>query len=218
MRISGAAIAACVSAAMLSSAAGAAAKPPPKKPVHRAFIPHLCVWIAASDTSQLELQGACHEGRAHLKTVHTPIGEVTTTFYNAKWGTSVSGLVPQHLLSVSAIHVTGSPGAVTYFVKARRLEVSGEGELVDEKAGVVATWQGQIYACENPPTSHCVKDYFHSVKGSWGVEVGTVGAPPGSPGAVDEPEPPEDSPQDRAQEELLRTPTVSIGLAVLAKV
>lgn len=208
----GASCAVAALATLGAPAAWAGKKPVPKT----AFVLHLCAW-AAPGAATLELEGGCHEGRVHLKTVHTPLGSATTTVYTAKRGKATLELVPQHTLSVTVFHLTGSPAAVAFLKKEARAKVISEGLPVASAKTVVASWSGDTSSCKNPPTGDCTQSNMEALKGSWEVLVGVDGAPPGSPGAAEEVAE-DDEPQDRAQEELLKPATVGIGLAVIGKV
>lgn len=217
MRISRGLCAGCAAAAALLAPALTAGKPLAKKPVHKAFVPHLCAWAMGGEAS-LELEGGCHERQGHPKTVQTPHGSATTELDTAKWGVPKLDPGPQHLLSVAVSHVTGSSAVVAYFRTRERARVLARGQLVMSSKSVIASWSGETSSCKNPPTGDCTSDAFESLKGSWGVLVNVVGAPPGSPGAAEEESPTgEDDAQDLAQEELLKPATVGIGLAVTGK-
>jgi hypothetical protein len=180
----------------------------------------LCAWGNASGAlSAAEVSGGCHETRGRSKTRHTPFGTVGVAVYTAKWGTSTGLLVPQHTLVVSALRETGSGEAAKYIEKQARLKVIEEGSPVGSPGGkVTASWNGDTYSCENPPTGDCTKSEFQAAKGRWVVGAGLLGAPAGTPGAEENAaEQNEDDPQDLQQEEALKGPVVSIGLYIAAR-
>jgi len=177
---------------------------------------HLCAWMGAGGALSLELEGGCHETHGTPKTRHTPLGSGTSTFYTARWGVTNLQLLPEHVVSVGVAHVTGSSAVLALVKKEERAKVLENGVLVANSNGVLATEAGDTYSCQNPPTGDCTKTEFESVKGNWGVVLGVVGAPPGSPGAQEE-NSGEDDPQDLAQEESLKGPTVGLGLAITAR-
>ena len=216
MRIRRGICAACTVAVVLLAPALAVGKPSVKKPVHKAFVPHLCTWVMGGAVS-LELEGGCHETHGHPKTVSTPLGSSTTELYTAKWGEPKLDLVPQHILSVAAFHVTGSSAVIAYLQKQARAKVLSGGILVTSTKSVIASWSGETSSCKNPPTGDCTSSTFQSLKGTWEVLVNVDGAPPGSPGASEEESSNGDDAQDLAQEELLKPATVAVGLAVTGR-
>ncbi len=186
-------------------------------PAALAVRPQLCKWAAGS-AATLELEGGCHEAHARPRTHSSPLGSVTSAFYTAKWGVPPVGSGPHHLLSVSLVHLTGSSAAIAYVRKRARLKILGNGLVVASK-GVIASWSHETVSCKNPPTGDCTTSDFEGLKGTWEVIVNVVGAPPGSPGAAEEESSSgEDTAQDIAQEELLRGPTVGVGMAILGGV
>jgi hypothetical protein len=199
--------------AMCVSAAAAALWAPAALAVR----PQLCKWAAGSG-STLELEGGCHESHARPKTHSTPLGTVTSSQYTAKWGVATVDPGPHHLLGISLVHLTGSNAAIAYVKKRARLKILGNGLVVASK-GVIASWSHVTVSCKNPPTGDCTNSDFEGLKGTWEVIVNVVGAPPGSPGAAEEENPTgEDDAQDLAQEELLKGPTVGVGMAILGGV
>jgi hypothetical protein len=139
--------------------------------------------------------------------------------YTAKFGTPSGVLVPQHTAVVTAARETGTGKAAKYIEKQARLKVLEEGVLVAGGSGrFTATWNGDTYSCENPPTGDCTHSNFEAAKGRWLISVGLLGAPPGVPGGQeDEASQNEDDPQDLQQEEALKGPAVSLGLYISAK-
>jgi hypothetical protein len=186
-------------------------------PAALAVKPHLCKWAAGS-ASTLELEGGCHEGHARPKNHSTPLGSVTSSLYTAKWGVATVDSEPHHLLSISLAHLTGSSAAIAYVKSRARLKIINNGLVVNSK-GVTASWSHDTSSCKNPPTGDCTNSDFEGLKGAWEVIVNVVGAPPGSPGAAEEESPTGvDDAQDLAQEEVLRGPTVGVGMAILGGV
>ena len=106
---------------------------------------------------------------------------------------------------------------ISFFQKRERGKVLANRILVANSKGVLATWAGDTFSCKTPPTGDCTTTEFEATKGNWGVVLTDAGAPPGSPGAEEE-DSGEDDAQDLAQEELLKGPTVGIGMAVIGKV
>jgi hypothetical protein len=213
----------CVLAAVaLGAPAPGLAKPAPKKGHKVVPAVHLCAWISASGAGgTLELEGSCKETHGHPKAVHTPLGSYTSTFYTARWlaVTPTLELVPRHSLSVGLAHVTGSSAVINALQKRERATVLANGVLVANGKGVLATWAGDTYSCKNPPTGDCTKNEFESTKGNWGVVLGTVGAPPGSPSATEvKDESNGDDAEDLAQEELMKGATVGVGMAITGHV
>jgi hypothetical protein len=207
-----------VTAVSLAAPASGLAKPPPPKKGHKVVpVVHLCAWLAASGgVSELKLEGSCKETHGHPKSIKTPYGSYTSTFYTARWGAEAPTLelVPHHSLSLGVAHITSSSSAVIgFFVKHERAKVLGNGVLVANK-GVLATWAGETSSCHNPPTGDCTINEFESTKGTWAVVLTTLGAPPGSSGAEEKNESEGDDAEDLAQEELMKGPTVGVGLAI----
>jgi hypothetical protein len=210
----------CVSAALWAPVP-ASAKPSAKKPIHKGPVVHLCAWITATGVGgTLELEGSCKETHGHPKVIHTPFGSYTSTFYTARWLAEhpTIELVPHHSLSVGVAHITSSSSAViAFFQKHERAKVLENGVLVANSKGVLATWAGDTSSCKNPPTGDCTTNEFESMKGNWGVVLTTLGAPPGSPGAEEKNESEGDDAEDLAQEELMKGPTVGVGLAITGR-
>jgi hypothetical protein len=181
--------------------------------------PHLCKWAAGGGAS-LELEGGCHE-KASRPTVHTtPLGSWTSVLYTAKWGVASVSDGPHHLLGVSLGHATGSSAVLEYLRKRIRSNILTHvgGDLVAASKGVLAGWSAETVACNNPPTGDCTLSNFQGLKGNWYLAVNVVGAPPGDPTAEEEPPSEHDEANDKAQEELLKGPTVGVGMAVLGGV
>jgi hypothetical protein len=212
--------AATAAAAALAVGAPVATAIKAKKPGKKAPPISLCAWGNASGAlSAAEVSGGCHEKHAHSKTRHTPFGTVGVAIYTAEWGTATPGLVPQHTLLVTALRETGSGKAAKYLEKQARLKVLEEGSPVSPYGGkVTASWHGDTYSCENPPTGDCTNSEFQAAKGRWVLGVGLAGAPAGTPGAEENAaEQNEDDAQDLQQEEALKGPVVSIGLYIAAR-
>jgi len=209
-------------AGVLAPGTPAWAKPAPKK-AHKVAGPpvHLCAWIAASGAAgTLQLEGSCKETHGHPKNIHTPLGSYTSTLYTARWLAEkpTIELVPHHSLSVGVAHITSSsPAVVNFFKKHERAKVLENGVLVANSGGVLATWAGDTSSCKNPPTGDCTISEFESTKGNWGVVLTALGAPPTGP-EVEKDESEGDDPEDLAQEELMKGPTVGVGLAITAKI
>ena len=141
--------------------------------------PHLCKWGESSGAlAAAEVTGSCHEhhGRSQLR--HTPYGIVGVAVYTAEWGTRVPGLVPQHTLSVGALREIGSGKAAEYLEKQARLKVLEEGAPVGSGGKVTASWSGETYSCQNPPTGDCTNSNFQAAKGRWILTASLGGAPP----------------------------------------
>ncbi len=185
-----------------------------------ATVLHLCEWGNASGAvASAEVSGGCHEKHGHSKTQHTPFGTVGLTIYSAEWGSLTPGLVPQHTLLVTALRETGTGKAARYIEKQARLKVLEEGSPVSPVGSkVTASWSGDTYSCENPPTGDCTNSEFQAAKGRWVLGAGLSGAPPGIPGSEENAaEQNEDDPQDLQQEEALKGPVVSLGLYIAAR-
>jgi hypothetical protein len=211
----------CLVGVALATSGSALAKPAPKKPAHK-VVPavHLCAWIGASGAAgTLDLEGSCKETHGHPKSVHTPLGSYTSTFYTARWLSEAPTLqlVPHHSLSVGVAHIAGPSAVVDFFRKHERAKVLENGVLVANGKGVLATWAGDTSSCKNPPTDDCTINEFESMKGNWGVVLSTLGAPPTEPGAEPKNESEGDDAEDLAQEEQLKGATVGVGLAITAR-
>jgi hypothetical protein len=182
-------------------------------------VPHLCKWGESSGAlTAAEVTGSCHEHHARSQLRHTPYGTVGVAVYTAEWGTRVPGLVPQHTLSVGAFRETGSGKAAEYIEKQARLQVIGEGTPVGPGGKVTASWSGDTYSCQNPPTGDCTNSEFQAAKGRWVVTATVGGAPPGTPGGEENlAEQNEDDARDLQQEEALKDPVVSVGLYIAAR-
>jgi hypothetical protein len=211
----------CVVAGVaLGAPASGLSKPPPPKKAHK-VVPavHLCAWIAAAGAAgTLKLEGTCKETHGKPKTIHTPKGSYTSTFYTARWleEKATVELVPHHTLSVGVAHITSSSTEVlSFFQKQERAKVLENGVLVANGKGVLATWAGDTSSCKNPPTGDCTTSEFESTKGNWGVALTAKGAPPTGPD-VEKDESNGDDPEDLAQEEAMKGDTVGVGLAITA--
>jgi hypothetical protein len=206
--------------AAVACAPAAVAGKPISKPKHKVPSVHLCAWLtAAGAAGSLNLEGSCTEKHGTPKTHHTPLGSETSTFYSASWREEkpTLELVPRHTLGVAVTHITGSAAVISFFQKQERASVLENGVLVASSKGVLASWAGDTYSCKNPPTGDCTKNEFESTKGTWGVILDTSGAPPTGPEEAKD-ESSGDEPEDLAQEELLKSATVGLGLLITAKI
>jgi hypothetical protein len=84
---------------------------------------------------------------------------------------------PSHEVTVTVTRVKASAAAIAYGLKKLRLEILGNGALVN--VGSVASIDGKTSSCVNPPTEDCTDSLLEAIVKKYSLNVFLSNAPTG---------------------------------------
>jgi hypothetical protein len=177
----------------------------------KAFSGNLCSLLTGSEVAAANITASCVREKTSRTTTKTLLGSVTRESFKSHWGTVMLN-TPDHYLLVVATRYTGSPAALAKGRKEIKVKILGHG--APASGNPLASVFIDTGSCVNPPTNDCTHANLMGLVKDYLVQVFLYDYPPTGPGEL---VPGEDEPQDMAQEETDKAPTVSIFKAVAAK-
>jgi hypothetical protein len=191
-----------------TAGAGGEAQGAPAVVSKQSFDGNLCKAVSASSLYQLKIPASCHWNKVvHVQS--TPLGSVRTVSYVAHWGSGGA-----HSLSMGAVYVHGSTGAVAYARNYFRQEVLANGALFRSKP--LASESGDTYSCHNPPISDCTKAEIMALVGHYGLTIALDYGPAKFITADDPQHQSVDDKADLKQEEAIKGDFIVVANEVIA--
>jgi hypothetical protein len=194
----------------IPATAGSAAAAPLALSSKKAFSGNLCRLPTLAELGSAHISSGCANKIAR-HTSKGPLGTVTTEQFAASWGRPPFGGLG-HWLLIIARRVTGSGPALAAARAKLRLKIIGHGAPV--AVGSVASELGETSSCANPPKDDCTSATLLALVKNYFLQVSLADYPPTGEGVED---PPEDEPQDLAQEESDKGPITAIAATVASK-
>jgi hypothetical protein len=193
----------------IAATAGSAAAPVALSS-KKAFSGNLCRLPTLGELGSAHISSGC-VNKIAKHTSKGPLGTVTTEQFAASWGRPPFGGLG-HWLLIIARRVTGSGPALATARAKLRLQIIGHGAPVG--VGSVASELGETSSCKNPPKEDCTSATLLALVKNYFLQVSLADYPPTGEGVED---PPDDEPQDLAQEESDKGPITAIAATVASK-
>jgi hypothetical protein len=156
----------------------------------------------------VHITAPCLRAGTVTQQIHTPVGSVRAVTYKARWGGG------DHSLTLVVHNLRGSPAVLTAARTYFRGSILENGLLFSGKP--LASEFLDTIACVNPPTEDCTTGKIEEIVGNYFVQIFLHDTAPFI--YADNPtNPAVGEANDRAQEETLKGPWVTIGASVAAK-